>query len=89
MTVAWCAPLSGGGSPIVTTTDGVSDPIVWVTGAEGDNLLHGFDGSSGKAIFEGGKTPLSGLRHFGTLIAAEGRLYVAGDNAVYAFSFAR
>jgi len=85
---AWCAALDGAGAPIVTTSDGVSDTIVWVTGAEGDNLLHGFDGQSGKVVFDGGKTQLSGLRHFGTLIAAEGHLYIGADNAVYAFTFA-
>jgi outer membrane protein assembly factor BamB len=84
---AWCAALDGAGAPIVTTTDGISDAIVWVTGAEGDNLLHGFDGQSGKVVFDGGRTRLSGLRHFGTLIAADDRLYVGADNAVYAFTF--
>jgi len=52
------------------------------------HLLHGFDGQSGKVVFDGGKTRLSGLRHFGTLIAAEGHLYVGADNAIYAFTFA-
>jgi hypothetical protein len=35
---AWCGNVRGRGSPIVTTTDGHSDPIVWMVGAEGDNL---------------------------------------------------
>ena len=86
---AWCAPFDGQGAPIVTTTDGASESIVWVTGAEGDNLLHGFDGDTGKSVFDGGKSPLPGLRHFETPIAAEGRIYVAADDAVYAFTFGK
>src|SRR5207302_2609584 len=34
---AWCGALSGAGAPIVTTTDGQANPIVWILGAEGDN----------------------------------------------------
>ncbi len=41
-TTAWCGSLRGAGSPIVTTSDGHADPIVWMVGAEGDNRLHGF-----------------------------------------------
>lgn len=86
---AWCAALDGAGAPIVTTSDGASDPIFWVTGAEGDNMLHGFDALTGQVVFDGGTTAdqMTGLRHFGTILAAEGRLYVAADGRVYAFGF--
>ncbi|MGD0191620.1 MAG: hypothetical protein ABSD74_12835 [Rhizomicrobium sp.] len=89
MSVAWCAGFSGGGSPIITTSDGSSNPIVWVTGAEGDNLLHGFNAQTGAVVFGGNNQALSGLRHFGTIMEAEGRFYIAGDNAVYAFTFTK
>ena len=82
----WSAPLDGQGAPIVTTSDGAADPIVWVVGAEGDGRLHGFRGDTGQAVFDGGR--MEGLRHFATMLAAEGRLYVAGDGRVYAFGFA-
>jgi hypothetical protein len=62
---------------------------VWAAGAEGDNLLHGFDASDGHVVFNGGNTPMAGLHHFQTLIAAEGKLYVAADDRVYAFAFGR
>jgi PQQ enzyme-like repeat protein len=84
---AWCAKFSGGGAPIVTTTDGVSEPIVWVVGAEGDNLLHGFNGLNGQTVFGGSGTSMSSLHHFQTILATRKRFYVAGDNNVYAFSF--
>jgi hypothetical protein len=83
---AWCAALNGRGSPIITTSDGTSDPLVWAVGAEGDNLLHGFDAMTGATVFAGGG-PIAGLHHFQTLIAWNGRLYVAGDGAVTAFTF--
>jgi hypothetical protein len=34
ITQAWCGKVSGAGSPIVTTSDGSSDPVVWMLGAE-------------------------------------------------------
>ena len=80
---AWCGAVDGRGSPIVTTTDGHSDPIVWMLGAEGDNRLHAFRGDTGAPIFK--SESLSGLRHFQTLIATQDRLYVGADGRVYAF----
>ena len=84
--VAWCAALnSQDASPIVTTTDGTSNPIVWVLGAGGDNRLHAFHGGTGASIVS--SPVLQGLHHFQTLIATSDRLYVAADNMVYAFGF--
>jgi hypothetical protein len=85
MKTAWCAGLSGHGSTIVTTSDGHSNPIVWILGAEGDNRLHAFRGDTGEPIVT--SEPLSGLRHFQTLIATQDRLYVGADGRIYAFSF--
>ena len=83
MRTAWCGAANGRGSPIVTTTDGHSDPIVWMLGAEGDNRLHAFRGDTGAPLFE--SQPLAGLRHFQTPIATQDRLYVGADGRVYAF----
>jgi PQQ-like domain len=80
---AWCGAMAGGGAPIVTTTDGHANPIVWILGAEGDNRLHGFRGDTGEALFS--SAPLAGLRHFQTLIAADNRLYVGADGRLFAF----
>jgi len=87
LSTAWCGRLSGAGSPIVTTSDGHADPIVWVVGAEGDNRLHGFRGDTGEAILEPLDFVMTGLHHFQTLIATKDRLYVAADGRVYAFAF--
>jgi PQQ enzyme repeat len=85
MTTAWCGALRGRGSAIATTTDGHSNPIVWVLGAEGDNRLHAFRGDTGEPIFA--SEPLSGLRHLQSLIATQDHLYVGSDGRIYAFDF--
>jgi hypothetical protein len=85
MATAWCGALRGRGAAMVTTTDGHSNPIVWVLGAEGDDRLHGFKGDTGEELFA--SDALAGLRHFQTLIATHDRLYVGADGRVYAFAF--
>jgi hypothetical protein len=89
ITTAWCGAFKGEGSPIVTTTDGRSNPIVWILGAEGDERLHGYRGDTGEPVFTGGGTgdAMTGLRHFQDLLAAGDRLYVGADGRIYAFSF--
>jgi len=83
---AWCAQYNGNyGGPIVTTTDGAANAIVWVPGAEGDNQLHGFNALNGSVVFSGTGTSMSGLHHYQTILATEKRFYVAGDNKVFAF----
>jgi hypothetical protein len=87
---AWCVPLDGRGAPIVTTTDGSSDPIVWAVGAEGDDRLHGLRGDTGQELFTGATDdPMTGLRRFATILAAAGRFYVAGDGRIFAFELPR
>ena len=88
---AWCARLDGGGAPIVTTTDGIAEPIVWAAGAEGDDRLHGFRGDTGDEIYKGGGAGdgMSRLRHLVTILAAAGRFYVAGDGRIFAFQLPR
>jgi hypothetical protein len=84
---AWCARLDGRGAPIVTTTDGSSEPIVWAVGAEGDDRLHGFRGDTGEEIFTGvvAGDGMAQLRHFVTILVAAGRFYIAGDGRIIAF----
>jgi hypothetical protein len=86
---AWCGAFKGSGSPIVTTTDGSANPIVWIVGATGDGLLHGYRGDTGEPLFNGGGpgNAMTGLQHFQTLLAAGDRLYVGADGRIYAFAF--
>ena len=89
LSVAWCARLDGRGAPIVTTTDGSANPIVWAVGAEGDDRLHGFRGDTGDEIYAGAGNGMTGLRHFVTILAAAGRFYIAGDDRIFAFDLPR
>ena len=85
---AWCGSFEGEGAPIVTTSDdNGANPIVWIVGAEGDNRLHGYRGDTGEELTKATGETMQGLRHFVTILAAEGNLYVAADDRVYAFAF--
>ena len=83
----------GCGSPFVTSTDGTNNMIVWVVGTDdhgivGDQRLHGYDGETGAVVYAGGATDelMAATHSYSTTgIAARGRIYVAGDNKVYAF----
>jgi hypothetical protein len=88
VSIAWCATQNGYGSPIVTTTDGHANAIVWGIGSERSNRLMGFDGDTGQTVFGGGGAAelMANVRRYQTAIAAKGRIFVAGDSAVYAFT---
>jgi PQQ enzyme repeat len=95
---AWSVNRGNGGcgSPFVTSTDGTNNTIVWVVGTEdphhasgGDQRLHGHDGETGAVVYDGGgpNELMAGTHRYSTTgIAAQGRIYVAGDNKVYAFA---
>jgi len=85
--VAWCAPGTNTslGSPIVTTTDGTSDAIVW----DADTSLWAFDGDTGASVFGGGNTSMGGtaMQYFNTPIAiGGGRLAVLVNGQLFVFS---
>jgi hypothetical protein len=88
LTPVWCAKNQGEGSPIVTTTDGTHDPIVWTAGAEDSERLHAWDAETGAPLFAGGGLgdQIAGLRHFTTLIAVHGRIFAGADDRLYAFT---
>lgn len=86
--LAWCANNFGRGSPIVTTTDGSSEAVVWTVGSESSNRLHAYDGDTGDVLFAGGgpNEAMTLVRRFQTPIAVDGRIFVAADNQLYAFT---
>jgi hypothetical protein len=86
--VAWCATSHGYGSPVVTTTDGLSNPIVWVPAPPLTNRLYGFDGDTGKVVYGGGGAGdvMSTMWRWVSPVVAKGRLYVAGKGRVYKFA---
>jgi hypothetical protein len=82
----WCNKvISVAGAPIVTTTDGRSDPIVFALGSQGEGRLYAYRGDTGELLAPPQR--LTGTIKFQTLIAAEGRLYATGGGKVYAFTF--
>jgi outer membrane protein assembly factor BamB len=86
--IAWAVNQGGQGSPFVTSSDGTNDIVVWGIGAYGDQRLRGFDGNTGALIFDGGgpNELMSGTERYNTGIAVRGRVYIATDNKVYAFT---
>jgi hypothetical protein len=88
ITVSWTAAENGKGSPFVTSTDGTNNVVVWGIGSESSQRLYGFDGNTGTNVFTGGGTNelMTGTRRWNTGIVARGRIYLANDNKVYAFS---
>ncbi|HYS80143.1 MAG TPA: hypothetical protein VEM76_05505 [Anaeromyxobacteraceae bacterium] len=84
LATAWCASQNGLGSPMVTTTDGHAEAVVWSLGAEGDGQLRAFDGDTGAEI---ARVAVGAVRRYQTPIAAGGRLYVLADGAVRAFTW--
>jgi outer membrane protein assembly factor BamB len=85
MTEVWCADGGGATSPIITSSDGINDAIVWM-GSELGGKLHAFDLASGHSIAN--MTTIPGMQHLSpSIIAANGRIYAAGNNGtLYAFT---
>jgi hypothetical protein len=85
---AWTVSQNGTGSPFTTSTDGTNNVIVWVVGSEGDERLHGYNGTNGAVVFNGGGANelMTGAQRFNTGIAARGRIYLANSNQVCAFT---
>jgi hypothetical protein len=103
VTQSWCTTIGGptmgdagtiknrSASPLVTTTDGTSQPIVWVAGSTSQatsgltaNLLYGVDGESGAILYKGGNC--AGIRQWTTPIAVKGHIVVGGDGHLCSWS---
>jgi hypothetical protein len=81
--VAWCAAHSGTDtSPIVTTTDGTSEPIVWFL--SGGKLI-GVDGETGVTLYTSTDS-CSAVRQWTSPIAVKGRIVVGGDKHLCSWS---
>src|SRR5207248_7252723 len=58
-------------------------------GAHGDQRLHGYDGDTGAGVYDGGgpNELMAATHSYSTTgVVARGRIYIAGDNKVYAFT---
>jgi hypothetical protein len=86
---AWCGYNVGAGSPIVTTTDGISTPIVWTFGWYGPYLkLFAFDGESGLMLLDGVFTPdaSAAVHRWSVPIVVRGAIYGASLTHLYRFT---
>jgi hypothetical protein len=89
-TIAWCATTMANDdvrrrSPISTTTDGHSNALVWFMNG---SKLNAFDGETGAVVFAGGADDCGGVRRHISPIVANGRVVVAGDGHLCAWSVA-
>jgi hypothetical protein len=82
---AWCANSGGQAGPIVSTTDGINNAIVWTYGASGDETVRAYDASdAGTLLYT--SSQLSGSMHWISPIVANGRFYVAENGKVSAIT---
>jgi hypothetical protein len=83
-TIAWCSNESNLGSPIVTTTDGYSNVIVW----DASNRLYGYDGDTGVELYTGGDATdqmNNSMQYFNSFIETNSRIAIAVQNKLYVF----
>ncbi len=81
--VAWCSSKGSLGSPMVTTTDGTANAVVWAA----NSSLWGFDGNTGALVAGGTNTGMgTAIESFNTPIAAHGKLAVGVNGALYVFT---
>lgn len=85
MNVAWCAGADSTASPISTTTDGTHESIVWYMA---NGKLFGFNGESGAPVYTGGgaNDGIGYPNKFQTPIVAKGRIFIASENNLLAFT---
>jgi hypothetical protein len=80
--VAWCASTSSQTSPIVTTTDGVTDAVVWFV--NGSSLV-GVDGDTGATVVTA-TGQCNNVRQWTSPIAVKGRIIAGGDGNLCSWS---
>jgi PQQ enzyme-like repeat protein len=86
--VAWCATSHGDGSPVVTTTDGKNNAIVWAPSAAKTNRLYGWDGDTGAVVYGGGDASdaMGMMWRWASPVVAKGQFYAASKGKVYRFA---
>jgi hypothetical protein len=78
-------------SPLVTTTDGKANPIVWVAGSASQtasgttaNMMYAIDGETGAVLYKGGNC--TGIRQWTTPIAVKGHIVIGGSGHLCSWS---
>jgi hypothetical protein len=83
-TVAWCAAISGSAStqPIATTTDGMSESIVWIVN---NGNLKGYNGDTGAQVYSSTNT-CSNVQRWTSPIAFNNKIVVGGNGHLCSWS---
>jgi outer membrane protein assembly factor BamB len=76
--------VGGDAAPIVSTTDGLNDAVLWTYGASGDETVRAYDADTGTLLYT--SPGLAGSTHWISPIIAKGRLYVAQNGTVTALT---
>jgi hypothetical protein len=85
LSTAWCLGPSTNSSPSVSQSDvHGSDAIVWVMGT--DNNLYALDGDTGATLSGAGAGVVTTVQSIQVPIVANGRIFVAAANQVFAFA---
>ncbi len=87
ISTVWCASLMTNASPLITTSDGHSDPVVWETASQSDKMLHAFAADTGTVLLSGTGVRMNGLQNFTTILAAQNRLFVGAGTSIYVFDY--
>jgi hypothetical protein len=80
---AFCAPGGTSTAPITTSTDGMTDTVIWYMS---NSKLIGSDGDTGAMIFGGGTGTCANVRRWTSPIAVNGRIVVGGDGHLCSWS---
>jgi PQQ enzyme repeat len=84
LSIAWCGGVTATSSPSVSMSSAQgADAIVWYVGS--DARLHGLDGDTGASVVAD-TTALGTVVSHQTPIVANGRIFVATSNRVFAFT---
>jgi hypothetical protein len=84
LSVGWCGGTAATNAPAVSmTTAQGANAILWYVGS--DNVLHGIDGTNGKNVYTG-TTTMANVKAHQTPIVANGRVFVASDSRIYAYT---
>jgi hypothetical protein len=82
MSIAWCSP-AGAPAPMVTTSDGTHDYVVWYVN---NGVLTGVDADTGATLVTAAGTCPYNVRRWTSPIAVHGRLISTGDGHLCSWS---
>jgi hypothetical protein len=80
----WCAASGGDAAPIVSTTDGLNQAVLWTYGASGDETVRAYDADTGTLLYT--SPGLSGSTHWISPVIAKGRFYVGQNGTITALT---